>query len=563
MASTGSSTSGTTTTGSEIISSVNKKSGSGIDLKSLVTGLVNAETSVAQSQITKKVENTNLSISSFGNLSSRMNTLNTELTNLEETNARATTSSNSGVVLTVTDEANAVDVNSSIVVSTLARGQAVSFDLTNNGFSNAFSNSSSRTASSSIDQGTMVFTLGSTATTITINSTNNTLQGLVDEVNKITGVQATLIDTDGSGSLSLSIRSDTGANNSFSISSGSGDLSAFNTGDYSDAWVTRQTTAADASFTVDGVTVTRSSNTITDLFSGHTINLTAADSSTAIEVTSSLATTDARTRMQSFIDSINTVKKFLKTETQRGLNGAEPGSLAGDVTAAAILRELSGLTTTPITGYGSTDYYLANLGVRTERDGTLSLDTSAFDAAILADPTVADIVFSSKYSATDANLSVSGLTNYPPEPGSYSFSYTDEPGATTGVLDSNSITALTNSSDQKVFTGTSGNSKNLSVTLLSDNTTSGTVRFGRSVIDTLQAYIETLTSASGTIKTRTNTLTADLATYADDQADLDSKIEALTNDYNTKFGSMEAMVTQLNKTGEYLTSMMDAWNKKD
>ena len=561
MASTGSSTSGTTTTGSEIISSVNKKSGSGIDLKSLVTGLVNAETSVAQSQITKKVENTNLSISSFGNLSSRMNTLNTELTNLEETNARTTTSSNSGVVLAVTDEANAVDVNSSIVVSTLARGQAVSFDLTNNGFSNAFSDSTSRTASSSIDQGTMVFTLGSTATTITINSTNNTLQGLVDEVNKITGVQATLIDTDGSGSLSLSIRSDTGANNSFSISSGSGDLSAFNTGDYSNAWVTRQTTAADASFTVDGVTVTRSSNTITDLFAGHTINLTAADSSTAIEVTSSLATTDARARMQSFIDSINTVKKFLKTETQRGLNGAEPGSLAGDVTAAAILRELSGLTTTPITGYGSTDYYLANLGVRTERDGTLSLDTSAFDKAVLADPTVADIVFSSKYSATDANLSVSGLTNYPPEPGSYSFSYTS--GESTGTLDSNSITPLTNGNSQKVFTGTSGNSKNLSVTLLSDTNTSGTVRFGRSLIDTLQAYIETLTSASGTIKTRTNTLTADLATYADDQADLDAKIEALTNDYNTKFGSMEAMVTQLNKTGEYLTSMMDAWNKKD
>ena len=561
MASTGSSTSGTTTTGNEIISSVNKTSGSGIDLKSLVTGLVNAETSVAQSQITKKVENTNLSISSFGNLSSRMNTLNTELTNLEETNARATTSSNSGVILTVTDEANAVDISSSIVVSTLARGQTVSFDLTNNGFANAFSSSSSRAASSSIDQGTMVFTLGSTATTITINSTNNTLQGLVDEINKITGVQATLIDTDGSGSLSLSIRSDTGANNSFSISSGSGDLSAFNTGDYSDAWVARQTTAADASFTVDGVTVTRSSNTITDLFAGHTINLTAADSSTAVEVTSALATTDARARMQSFIDSINTVKTFLKTETQRGLNGAKPGSLAGDVTATAILRELSALTTTPITGYGSTDYYLANLGVRTERDGTLSLDTTAFDAAILADPTVADIVFSSKYSATDANLSVTGLINYPPEPGSYSFSYNS--GASTGLLDSNSITPLTNSKSQKVFTGTSGNSKNLSVTMLSDTTTSGTVRFGRSMIDTLQAYIETLTSSSGTIKTRSDTLTADLATYADDQADLDAKIEALTNDYNVKFGSMEAMVTQLNKTGQYLTSMMDAWNKKD
>ena len=55
----------------------------------------------------------------------------------------------------------------------------------------------------------------------------------------------------------------------------------------------------------------------------------------------------------------------------------------------------------------------------------------------------------------------------------------------------------------------------------------------------------------------------DISTFADDQSDLDARIEALTNDYNTKFGSMEAMVTQLNKTGEYLTSMMDAWNKKD
>ena len=83
MASTGSSTSGTTTTGSEIISSVNKKSGSGIDLKSLVTGLVNAETAVAQSQITKKVESTNLAISAFGTLTSKLDTLNTDLTTLK------------------------------------------------------------------------------------------------------------------------------------------------------------------------------------------------------------------------------------------------------------------------------------------------------------------------------------------------------------------------------------------------------------------------------------------------------------------------------------------------
>ena len=121
MASTGSSTSGTTT-GSEIISSVNKKSGSGIDLKSLVTGLVNAETSVAQSQITKKVESTNLAISAFGTLTSKLDTLNTELTTLKSNTARSVASSNTAVILSVTDETIANDVYSEIEVSALAAG---------------------------------------------------------------------------------------------------------------------------------------------------------------------------------------------------------------------------------------------------------------------------------------------------------------------------------------------------------------------------------------------------------------------------------------------------------
>ncbi|MGB1153815.1 MAG: flagellar filament capping protein FliD, partial [Paracoccaceae bacterium] len=61
----------------------------------------------------------------------------------------------------------------------------------------------------------------------------------------------------------------------------------------------------------------------------------------------------------------------------------------------------------------------------------------------------------------------------------------------------------------------------------------------------------------------TTSLNEDLSAFADEQTDLDNKIESLTTSYNTKFGSMEALVTQLNKTGKYLTSMMDAWNNKN
>ena len=217
MASTGSSTSGTTTTGSEIISSVNQ-SGSGINLKSLVTGLVNAETSVAQSQITKKVESTNLAISAFGTLTSKLDTLNTDLTTLKSNTARSVASSNTAVILSVTDETIANDVYSEIEVSALAAGQVTTFDLTHA----SLLNSGSLSASSTIDTGTISLTINGNSTNITIGSSNNTLQDLVDEINAITGMQATLVDQTGSGGLALILRSDTGTANAFSLSSSDG-----------------------------------------------------------------------------------------------------------------------------------------------------------------------------------------------------------------------------------------------------------------------------------------------------------------------------------------------------
>ena len=543
--------------GTSIISKVNQ-SGSGIDLSDLVTSLVEAETSPLQSALDKKVEAANLSISSLGQLSSKMSSLSTNLTTLENTNARTTTSSGTAVSLTVTDEAKARDINANIVVSALATGQVVTYDLTHANLLN----SSSVTAASAIDQGTLTFTKGGTSTTITISSANNTVQGLMDALNAISGVQANLVDASGSGGLALVIKSDTGTANAFTLTS-SDTLTEFNTGSpaasNTSAQITLSVAAADASFTVDGLAVTRSTNSLTDVFDGYQLDLNAVNSS-ATNVSSAIIATNARDRMQSFIDNINSVKSYLTTETKRGLSGETNGSLVGDITAQAILRELSGLTTKPITGYGDSSVYLANLGVKTERDGSLSLDATKFDKEIAADPSLADIVFASKYQTTNANITATGSANYPPTAGSYSFVYAS---GDTATLNGETITKVENSNGHKVFTATNGAADNLSVTLLSNTATNATVRYGQSVIDRLQAYITTVTSSSGSIKNSTNSLNEKLSSFVDEQTDLDAKINNLTETYNVKFGSMESLVTQLNKTGEYLTSMMDAWNKKD
>jgi len=162
-------------TGTNLISSINK-SGSGMDLGKLVDGLVAAETTVKQSAITKKVEAANLQISSFGQLKTKLTSFSSALATLENTNARTTAGASTAATLTVTNEAVAKDINANINVISVAKGQVVTFDLTDE----SLLNSSSLSAASTIDQGDLTLTLAGVNTVITIDSTNNTVQGLIN-----------------------------------------------------------------------------------------------------------------------------------------------------------------------------------------------------------------------------------------------------------------------------------------------------------------------------------------------------------------------------------------------
>lgn len=542
-------------TGTNLISSINK-SGSGVDLANLVEGLVKAETDASQKSITKKVEDTNLQISSLGLLTTRLSTFGSALMTLENTSGRSLSSASTAASLTVTDKATAKDINANISVSSIAQGQVVTYDLTHANLLN----SNTLSTASTIPQGNLTLTLAGVQTVITIDSTNNTVQGLVDKINEIAGMQATTVDTSGSGGLALVLKSNTGTANAFSLSSSDG-LSAYSSSGISasSSPVTLSVAASDAVFDLDGLTITRSVNSITDVFEGYTLDIKSTNLS-AFNIASSISSDAAQKRMQDFVSSLNDVKTFLIKETKRGIGGAEDGSLVGDTAASQILRDISAFTTREIVGYSDTSYYLANLGVQTEQDGSISFDKDKFNNAIKANPELINTVFSSKYSSTSDILKVSGSQNFPPIAGSYNFAYTSGGDAT---LNGQTISPVLDSSNKKVFTGSSGDTRSLSIKLLSDISTTATVRYGESLIDSLQKYITDVTSASGLLNSRTSTLNQSLSDFGDEQTALDEKIEELTASYNKKFGDMESLVTQLNKTGEYLTSLMDAWNKKD
>lgn len=675
-----------------------------MDLAAVVTALVDAET-VPQRVLTERAkETTETSISAYGTLKGKVSDLNTNLTSLEASSGRLPFSDNSKVFISVIDETLADDFVADITISQMATGQVLSYDL------NTALNTTTAKASSTIDQGTyrIATTAWSSLTPssydVVINSTNNTVEGLKDALNEVTGVGAEIIDT-GAGGVKLLIKSEAGTDNSLTITSTTGDtqfLSAksstattaslsglssvksgndemaafgvaisgnvltvsgedtggagtlsfdlttaglekleisvdvlatddrvdlitkidtaiaaavsshtkvttatttveagilasgsggpvsstltFDSLEEHDQRVVETRTAANAIMTIDGVTVTRSSNVIEDLYPGHQIVLTGTTAHENGQPTESFSfgsantNSAAKTRFQDFISHINDLKIHLNEVTEKGILGGEAGALAGDTAAQTILRRLSGFTTQPIAGYGDDPIYLAEMGVRTMIDGTLELyDEDRFDAALAENPNVLDPIFNTKFSSSSSAFSMSGFDWDPPDVGSYDFSYTHDSAGGTATLtngDQSPIAMVKSEKDgvytfQSAATDTSDPTYGIRVTVLDPTGTTAKVRYGVSLLDTIKAYTTDLLGFANaldnkvTLADREVELQADITEADATLAEIEAKVTELTDRYNTQFSAMEAAVTGLNATGEYMKTLFDSWNNQN
>lgn len=88
--------------------------------------------------------------------------------------------------------------------------------------------------------------------------------------------------------------------------------------------------------------------------------------------------------LRAFTTAYNSLRSALNRAVAPGADGASGGPLAGDAGVRALQRDLSAMMTTPLAGEGSLT--LAELGVRTNRDGTLAIDATRLTAVVTADP---------------------------------------------------------------------------------------------------------------------------------------------------------------------------------
>ncbi len=476
----------------DYLSAINN-SGSGLNITQIVDSLVNAEKAPQENIIQKKIDDKNTSISSIGEVKSALSKLSTSLVTLTGNTSLKTSTTGSSLSAIITNPSDAKTINSSISITTLAKGQTLAFA--------GYSSNTSLVGAGSLtlergdwSSGSFVASSTLTSSSLTVTSTD-TLESLKDKINALDyGVVASVIGA-GDDTYTLVLKSGEGKKNALRITatespSGSGLSSIDNTSTNASK---QKVAGTDASLSVDGISITRSTNNITDLFDGYQVNLSNVTNSSGSDIpvtlTSSVDEVAAETNLNSFINAINNARTILNEKTFRGSASKEAGDLSSDPVIKNIKNEIESLTSTALSGFSSNGVYISNLGVRTERDGKLSLNTTVLKNELKNNPTSLDAVFNSMYSASSSLLTVSGGTNKAPIAGSYTFAMT--------AFVSGNVVGL-KSSDTSPNVTASNNTIQLTV----DGTTSGTITVPASHYsseDALATAIQTAVNADSTL----------------------------------------------------------------
>ncbi len=148
--------------------------------------------------------------------------------------------------------------------------------------------------------------------------------------------------------------------------------------------------AQDAVFTVDTLQVTRSSNTISDVLDGITFTLKKGSSSATITVSND--TDSIVGNIQDFVDAYNNIVNYISQNSTYDTQTNTGGPLNGESTAKNIINHLRSIITSRVSGLPEDLRALSQIGISTNRDGTLSLNTTTLNEKLASDiDGVADI----------------------------------------------------------------------------------------------------------------------------------------------------------------------------
>ena len=373
--------------------------GSGIDVKALAESLVEAERAPRKERIDERITKSEAKISGYAAVNYALSTLKTAFQKLNDASDFSAVSVNNSQtsVFSATADSLATAGRYSVEVTQLASAQTTTSNTTYAAIDTELNSGTAFTLNLSINS--------ATATEIEVDTATPT--GIVDAINDADlGVTAELIQTD-DDEYTIVLTGAQGSDQSFTLNSEDADGDAVT----NVVFGTRLQTAADAIVEINGLEITRSTNTITDVIDGVTFEL--YDTNTNSPATLSLLqnTSSIKGSIQNLVVAYNdfndTMTILLDRQSEVEQYG---GALAGDSLAASIRTRIRALITDDSTTPGTDIEAARDVGISFDRDGKMTLDETTLDEALsdsLADVVTmftADSDDKSLYSSADAGL---------------------------------------------------------------------------------------------------------------------------------------------------------------
>ena len=245
-----------------------------------------------------------------------------------------------------------------------------------------------------------------TPVTLTIDSTNNTLDGIRDTINKTSGIGVTAsIVNDGTSNRLVLASTTTGQKSSMSISvTGDAAVASLLANDPQGVQNLRQTNAAtSAALTVNGLAVTSQTNTVVSSVQGVTMTLAKIGSST---LTVSRDTASVESAVAGFVTAYNSLQGTASQLSRYDQSKKSGAPLVGDSTLRTIQTGIRAALNTPQDG---TLKVLSTVGVSFQKDGTLAFDVTKLRAAFADNRDAVTELFAGTGGSTGLGTQVSAL----------------------------------------------------------------------------------------------------------------------------------------------------------
>lgn len=407
--------------------------GSNLDVNGIVSQLMNIEKQPLASLATKEVS-IQSKISAYGTIQGALASLQSAVQGLADASKFQTSksaSSSASDVLSATASSGASNGSYSIEVSKLAQaqklataGQASKTDVIGVGtLTFDFGSITGGTLNSTTGQytGASFSSNGNGSKTVTIDASNNTLEGIRDAINKAgIGVSASIVN-DGSNTpyrLALSV-TNAGSSNSLKISvAGDAALSTLLAHDPSATQNLQETvTAQNTEMKLDGIAISKPSTVIADAIEGVTLTVLKTNVGSPTKISVSSGGSSLGSYVSSFVKAYNDARKTLDAATAYDSSGAKAGGttgqagpLQGDATVRRIQYQMRQMFSAQITGVDPAYNSLTKVGISFQKDGTLAVDSTKLQKAMDASYGNVLALFAATGNATDSMVKYDSST---------------------------------------------------------------------------------------------------------------------------------------------------------